>query len=110
MHLQIRFLTSTVSSGISSVHQPEEVDAFVFDSDNAPIDDLDPHVMPKFYPHILDSVPASCEDFDDHQVKAISTAIVALDSNEEAWVALFYQKRTNASYSWLPPSWRITLQ
>jgi hypothetical protein len=45
-----------------------------FDTDKRFIDGIDPHVRSMFDLHVLDSTPAPCDDFDDHQVKAISTA------------------------------------
>jgi hypothetical protein len=101
MHLQIRFLTSTLCRPVSRVCASlrKEVDAFVFDTVNMSIGDVDPHVMSVFDLHILDSVPAPCDDFDDHQVKTTPTACAGPLDSGEAWVTLFYEKRTNAEVS-----------
>jgi hypothetical protein len=67
------------SSGFSRVHQLEEVNAFVSDSDDMffdGIDDIDPRVMSMFDLHVPDSAPTHYDDLSalDHQAKAISAA------------------------------------
>jgi hypothetical protein len=84
------------------VQQPEEVDAFVFDTDELFFDDIhgiQPHVMPTFDLHVPDSASTNCghSGLLDYQVKVVSTASAGpLDSNE-AWVTLFYETRINAN-------------
>jgi hypothetical protein len=87
------------SSGFSSVKQPEEVDAFVSDTDDMffeGIYGIDPRVMAMFDLHIPDSTPAHYNHMSDHQVNAISTASVGLLDSNEAWAALFHDNRTSA--------------
>jgi hypothetical protein len=68
----------SASSGISCVHQLEEVDTFKFDTDNTFIDGIDPHMISMFDLHVPDSAPTHHDDLGDHRVKAISTASVGL--------------------------------
>ena len=82
-------------SGISYVHQLEEVDAFKSDTDNTFIDGICPNVMFMFDLHVPDSAPTHHDDLGDHQVKAISTASVRLLNSNGARVTHFHEKRTN---------------
>jgi hypothetical protein len=61
---------------------------------------IDPRVMSTFDLHFPDSAPTNYDHSGvlDHQVKAISTASVGLLDSNEAWVALLYEKSTNADF------------
>jgi hypothetical protein len=60
----------------------EEVDGFVFDTDDIFFDGIDPRVMSMFDLYAPGSAPTPRDDL-DHQVKTISTASIGLlDSNE----------------------------
>jgi hypothetical protein len=84
-----------VSSGISCVHQLEEVDSFVSDTDNTLIDNIDRHVMSMVNLYAPDSALTHYDDSGEHQVKAMSSASVGLLDSDEAWATLFHEKRTS---------------
>jgi hypothetical protein len=96
------FDKSFTSSGFFCVQQPEEVDAFVLDTDDMflhGMHGIQPRVMPTFDLHVPVSASTKCDHSGllDYQVKVISTASAGQLDLNEVLVTILYDTRTNAN-------------